>query len=369
MTLASTRIGVGRPDDPGGAYDVVIGHGVLDALPGLLGDDVRRVLVVHPRALRSVAGSVRRDLTAAGVRPYLAEVPDAEDAKTVEVLASCWSVLGQAGFTRTDAVVGLGGGATTDLAGFVAASWLRGVPVVQVPTTLLGMVDAAVGGKTGINTPEGKNLVGAFHPPRGVICDLTALRTLAHADLVAGLAEVVKCGFIADPVILDRIEADGRAAADWESETLRDLVERSVAVKARVVTDDLRESGLREILNYGHTFGHAVEQVERFRWRHGEAVSVGLVYAAEVGRLAGRTPASLAGRHRAVLGELGLPLGYRGDRWPALLQAMRRDKKNRGDLLRFVVLADLARPVRLEGPDLSLLEEAYREVAVQDLPG
>jgi 3-dehydroquinate synthase len=364
VTLASTTIPVGRPDDPaGGAYDVVIGHGVLDALPGLLGDDVRRVLVVHPRTLRSTAENVRADLAGGGVRPYLCEVPDAEDAKTVEVLASCWSVLGQAGFTRTDAVVGLGGGATTDLAGFCAASWLRGVPVVQVPTTLLGMVDAAVGGKTGINTPEGKNLVGAFHPPRGVICDLTALRTLAHADLVAGLAEVVKCGFVADPVILDVVEADPTAAVAWDSGTLRDLVERSIAVKARVVTDDLRESGLREILNYGHTFGHAVEQVERFRRRHGEAVSVGLVYAAEVGRLAGLTPAPLAGRHRSVLGEIGLPLGYRGDRWPALLQAMRRDKKTRGDLLRFVVLEELARPVRLEGPEVAMLEEAYRLVA------
>jgi 3-dehydroquinate synthase len=364
VTLASTTIPVGRAEDPGGRYDVVIGHGVLDALPGLLGDAVRRVLVVHPRALRSTADTVRRDLAAGGVQPYLAEVPDAEDAKTVETLASCWSLLGQAEFTRSDAVVGLGGGATTDLAGFVAASWLRGVPVVQVPTTLLGMVDAAVGGKTGINTPEGKNLVGAFHPPCGVICDLTALRTLPHADLVAGLAEVVKCGFIADPVILDLIEADPAAAAAWDSASLRELVERSIAVKARVVTDDLRESGLREILNYGHTFGHAVEQVERFRWRHGEAVSVGLVYVAELGRLAGRTPSGLAGRHRSVLGELGLPLGYRGDRFPALLQAMRRDKKNRGDLLRFVVLEDLARPVRLEGPSPDLLEAAYRAVSV-----
>jgi len=132
---------------------------------------------------------------------------------------------------------------------------------------------------------------------------------------------------------------------------------------ARVVTDDLRESGLREILNYGHTFGHAVEQVEGFRRRHGEAVSVGLVYVAELGRLAGMTPGPLAGRHRSVLGEIGLPLGYRGDRWPALLQAMRRDKKTRGDLLRFVVLEELARPARLEGPEVALLEEAYRLVA------
>jgi 3-dehydroquinate synthase len=369
VTVASTTIRVGhdevRTDGPTDApYDVLIGLGVLERLPRLLGEAaVSRVAVVHPRALKSTAVRVRHDLAAAGLRPLLIEVPDGEAAKTAEVLAMCWGVLGQAGFTRSDAVVGLGGGAVTDLAGFVAASWLRGVPVVQVPTTLLGMVDAAVGGKTGINTAEGKNLVGAFHPPRAVICDLTALRTLPHADLVAGLGEVVKCGFIADPAILDLIESDPAQATAWDSDVLRELVERSVAVKARVVTDDLRESGLREILNYGHTFAHAVEQVEHFGWRHGEAVSLGMMYVAQLGHLAGRTDADLVARHRRVLTTLGLPLTYRGDRWPALLAAMSRDKKNRGDLVRFVVLDGLAQPSRLEGPSVEQLEAAYRLVS------
>jgi 3-dehydroquinate synthase len=358
--VAPVTIGVGRPDDAAGRYDVLIGNGLLGELPGLLGSAVRRVLVVHPRALRSTAESVRDTLTQSGLRPELAQVPDAEAAKTAQVLAMLWSVLGRAGFTRTDAIIGLGGGAVTDLAGFAAATWLRGVPVIQVPTTLLGMVDAAVGGKTGINTAEGKNLVGAFYPPRAVLCDLTALRTLPHPDLVAGLGEVVKCGFIADPVILDRIEADPAAAQTWDSPVLRELVERSVAIKARVVTDDLREAGLREILNYGHTFAHAVEQVESFGWRHGEAVSVGMVYVAELGRLAGLTDPELVQRHRSVLDSVGLPLTYRDDRWPALMTAMSRDKKNRGDLTRFVVLAGLAQPTRLEGPDPALLEQAYR---------
>jgi len=364
MTTAATRItvGVGGPGQPA-PYDVVIGTGVLDALPGMLGTRVSRVLLVHPRALREIAGDLRRDLERSGLRVVEHQVPDGEQAKTVQVLAGCWARLGQADFTRTDAVVGLGGGAVTDLAGFVAATWLRGVPVVQVPTTLLGMVDAAVGGKTGINTAEGKNLVGAFHPPAGVICDLAALQTLPQADLLGGLAEVVKCGLIADPAILDVIRADPAEAATWDSPVLRDLIERSVAVKARVVGADLREAGLREILNYGHTFGHAIEQVEGYTWRHGEAVSVGLVFAAVLGRLAGRTPPDLVGLHREVLGALGLPLTYRGDRWAALLSAMRRDKKARGDLLRFVVLEDLARPVRLEGPAPDLLEAAYAEVS------
>src|SRR6202012_4322074 len=178
------------------------------------------------------------------------EVPDAEEAKSVDVLARIWSVLGQSGFTRTDAIVGVGGGATTDLAGFAAASWLRGVRVVQIPTTLLGMVDAAVGGKTGINTAEGKNLVGAFHPPAGVLCDLAALETLPRDAYVAGLAEVVKCGFIADPAILDLIESDIEGAKTPDGPHTHELIRRAVQVKADVVSADLKESGLREILNY-----------------------------------------------------------------------------------------------------------------------
>jgi 3-dehydroquinate synthase len=290
-------------------------------------------------------------------------VPDAEEAKSAEVASFLWGVLGQAGFTRSDAVVSVGGGAVTDLAGFVGATWLRGVRVVHLPTTLLGMVDAAVGGKTGINTAEGKNLVGAFHPPAGVLCDLSTLETLPPNDFVAGLAEVIKCGFIADPVILDIIEADPEAATRPDGASVRELVERAVAVKAKVVSEDLKESSLREILNYGHTFGHAIEQVERYAWRHGAAVSVGMVYVAELARLAGRLDDEVVDRHRSILSSVGLPVTYRGDRWPGLYDAMRRDKKNRGSLLRFVVLDAIGRPSRLEGPDPAVLQAAYAEVS------
>jgi len=341
-------------------YDVVVGQDLLteDVLGPLVGPPGTSVLVIHPAALAGTAKKVPDVLP--GRRVLLEQVPDAEEAKTAQVAASCWQVLGRSGFTRSDTVVGLGGGATTDLAGFVAASWLRGVAVVQVPTTLLGMVDAAVGGKTGINTAEGKNLVGAFHPPAGVVCDLATLATLPQADLVAGLAEVVKCGFIADPVILDLVADAG--ATDPSSPVLRELVGRAVQVKADVVGQDLRESYLREILNYGHTFGHAIEQVESYRWRHGEAVSVGMVYVAELARLAGLVDDALVDRHRQLLTSLGLPTTYRDDRWDQLLVAMRRDKKARGSLLRFVVLEALARPVRLEGPDPALLAAAYAKV-------
>jgi 3-dehydroquinate synthase len=336
-------------------YQVLVGRDLLDELPGLL-PRAAQAAVLHATPLRAVAERAALALDAAGVAPMLVEVPDAEAGKAIEVAAACWDRLGAAGFTRTDAVVGVGGGAVTDLAGFVAACWLRGVRVVQVPTSLLGMVDAAVGGKTGVNTAAGKNLVGAFHPPAGVLCDMSTLDSLPRSDMVAGLAEVVKCGFIADPVILDLIE-------DAPDSHLRELAERAIRVKAGVVSADLRESGLREILNYGHTLGHAIERHEGYRWRHGHAISVGLVYAAALGRLSGRLDKQTADRHRAVLAGLGLPVSYPAAAWPALRAAFGVDKKSRGGELRFVVLDGLANPGILAGPDDELLAAAYQEVS------
>src|SRR4029079_15491202 len=259
-------------------------------------------------------------------------------AKTAEVATQCWEALGRAGFTRSDAVVTVGGGATTDLGGFVAATCRRGVRVVHVPTTLLGMVDAAVGGKTGINTGAGKNLVGAFHEPSAVLVDLQTLETLPAEELVPGSAEIVKAGFIADPVILDLIEADPGPALDPTGAVLPELVRRAIRVKADVVGADLRESRLREILNYGHTLGHAIERREGYRWRRGNAGSVGLVFAAELARVAGRLDDATADRHRALLAALGLPTGYAPDALPELVATMHGDKKARAGRLRFVVL-------------------------------
>src|SRR5690606_16240637 len=281
--------------------------------------------------------------------------------KTAEVAAGLWSAFGRHGMTRSDAVVGVGGGATTDLAGFAAATWLRGVQVVLVPTTLLAMVDAAVGGKNGIDTPEGKNLVGTFLPPAGVLCELSVLDAMPRADYVAGLAEIIKGGFIADPVILDLIEADPDGATRPDGPHTRELIERKIRVKAEVVGADLRESGLREILNYGHTLAHAIERAEDYRMRHGEAVAIGMTYPAELSRLDGR--ADLVGRTRSSLTSVGLPVTYDAGAWPALRDHMRLDKKNRGAKQRFVVLDELAVPARLEGPPEELLESAYKVIA------
>ena len=342
------------------AYDVVVGRGVAEALPAMLTGADRVAVVssgsVLPFAEKALGALNNSDFE---VQPLL--IPDGEAAKDIEVAQRVWAALGEGGFTRSDAVVAVGGGAVTDLAGFVAATWLRGVRIVHMPTTLLGMVDAAVGGKTAVNTAAGKNLVGAFHQPAGVICDLDALGTLPRADFVAGMAEVVKAGFIADPEILTALER-GDGADDGT--LLHELVVRAIQVKANVVAADPTESGRREVLNYGHTLAHAIERDAGFgAWRHGDAVSVGLVFAAELGRLAGRLDAATAGRHRAILSGLGLPTSYDADAWPRLRDAMRVDKKARGARLRFVVLEGVGRPVVLDNPPEELLEAAYAEVS------
>jgi 3-dehydroquinate synthase len=354
-----TRIAVGGADP----YQVLLGRNLLGELPALVGPLTQRVAVIHPEALAGTGEAIRDDLAAQGYQAIALQVPNAEEAKTATVAAYCWSVLAQTGFTRTDAIVAVGGGSTTDLAGFVAASWLRGIRWIAMPTTLLGMVDAAVGGKTGINIVEGKNLVGAFHPPAGVLADLATLDSLPRNDYISGLAEVIKTGFIADPRILDLVESDPQAAVTPEGPHTTELIVRSIKVKAEVVSGDLKESGRREILNYGHTLAHAIERNERYKWRHGAAVSVGMVFAAELGRLAGRLDDATADRHREVLASVGLPLTYRADAWPKLLDTMKLDKKSRADMLRFIVLDGLAKPTVLEAPDPTLLVAAYAEVS------
>ncbi|PTL74002.1 3-dehydroquinate synthase [Rathayibacter caricis DSM 15933] len=342
-------------------YDITVGRGLLDGLADAIGPRAAKVLIVHPPTLAVLAAEIRESLLER-YEVLLAEVPDAEAAKRVEVAAFCWQVMGQSDFTRTDVVVGFGGGSITDLAGFVAATWLRGVGVVQVPTTVLGMVDAAVGGKTGINTAEGKNLVGAFHAPRAVVADLDVLSSLPRNEILAGFGEIVKYGLIAEPQILDIIESDVDLATDPTSEEFRRLVELSIGIKARVVGEDFTEQGLREILNYGHTLGHAIEHAERYQWRHGAAVSVGMVFAAELSRLTGSLSDAAVDRHRNVLESLTLPTSYPLGRWETLLAAMQRDKKSRAGILRFVVLDDIARPSILQGPETSLLFAAYQEI-------
>ncbi len=344
-------------------YKVHVGRGLLDEVSSALGEAVRKVLIVYPEGLQASAELVADTLIAEGKLVWQLPVADGEDAKTDRWLSIAWSSLGQAEFSRSDAVLSLGGGATTDLAGFIAATWLRGITVVHIPTTLLAMVDAAIGGKTGINTLEGKNLVGAFHEPKAVIADLDTLETLPKLELISGFGEIVKCGFIADPIILDLIEQDVNDARDIHSERFAELVRRSIEVKVSVVAKDFKESNMREILNYGHTLGHAIELVEHFKWRHGRAVAIGLVFAAELGRLSGRLSDEVADRHKNILQMLDLPTTYPEERWEALYSGMQVDKKSRGGILRFVVLDGLAKPGILEAPTKELLFTAFQELA------
>ncbi len=347
---------------PTGGYDVQVGRGPLGQVPAAIPDRARKILIIHQPSLRDVAEQVRAAIADTGREAFAAEVPDGEEAKTAQVAGFLWGVCGQAGLGRQDLVVGLGGGAATDLAGFVAATWLRGVDVLQIPTTVAAMVDAAVGGKTGINTAEGKNLVGAFHPPIAVLADLDVLAGLGGNDIAAGLAEAVKTGFIADERILELVEEDPTAVLDVTSAAFHEVIERAIRVKAEVVSADLKESGQREILNYGHTLAHAIERNERYQWRHGAAVAVGMMFAAELSHLAGKLSETEVDRHRAVLTSLGLPTTYRDRQWPKLEDAMKRDKKTRAGLLRFVVLDRIGAVTRLEGPDPALLLAAYAAV-------
>jgi 3-dehydroquinate synthase len=345
-------------------YDVTVSRGCIAALPDLVRG--RRVAVVHTSSLTALATSIAADL---GEDALLVDVPDGERAKTPETLVGCWDRLAAAGFTRSDVVVGLGGGSTTDLAGFVAASWLRGVRYISVPTTVLAMVDAAVGGKTGINLSAGKNLVGAFYEPSAVLCDLDLLTSLPAEEISSGLAEIVKAGFISDDRITSLVAADPGAATNVTGEALAELIHLSIQMKADVVSVDLRERTGdgedvgRESLNYGHTLGHAIEKHEHFRVRHGEAVSIGMVFAAEVAHRLGLLDDAAVALHREQLAAVGLPITYSGAAWADLRAAMSLDKKARGATLRFVLLKGLRHPVIVEGPDEAVLAGAYAALA------
>lgn len=344
-------------------YEVTIGTDLSESIVERAASiGAAKVAIIHQPPLLAAAHALAAAAEKRGVEATLAEVPDAEAAKQLDVLAHLWDVLGQEGFSRRDAVIGLGGGAVTDLAGFAAATWMRGIPVIQAPTTLLAMVDAAVGGKTGINTSAGKNLVGAFHEPDSVFVDLERLRTLPDDEIVAGSAEIIKTGFIHDPVIIEHYIKNPALCLDPDG-ILPELIERSIAVKAHVVGQDLKESGLRETLNYGHTFGHAVERRERYIWRHGRAVAVGMMFIAHLSHARGLISADLVQTHREILASVGLPTTYEQGHFEELVEGMRHDKKNRGGHIRFVALTGIGETTRIEDATDDDLRAAYAKLS------
>lgn len=306
---------------------------------------------------------VEAALRAAGFQVAPVTVPSGEASKCLEQLGALWDAFAGAALDRGSAVVALGGGMVGDLAGFAAATYLRGIPFVQVPTTLLAQVDASVGGKTAIDLPAGKNLVGAFHQPRLVLMDLETLSSLPDRDFRAGMAEVIKYGVIWDPQLFSDLEANRDALLRHQPDVLGDVIARCCEIKAEVVGQDERESGLRAILNYGHTIGHAVERVGGFdAYQHGEAISVGMAAAGWLSqRLAGLDGPG-AGRITTLLEEYGLPVRAR-EPLPeeALMAAMLRDKKTRDGELRFV-LAERIGAVRTVTVPADLAREALRAV-------
>lgn len=329
-------------------YPVFIGSSTSTLLTSYLPRGASRAMLVVPESLTHMADSILSELEEAGLEGNVFVHPDGERAKNSSVLASAWDQLGAARLGRADVIITLGGGVTSDLGGFVAATWLRGIEVVHLPTTLLAMVDAAVGGKTGIDTAAGKNLVGAFHDPKAVLVDLDRLRSLPREEFISGLAEVIKTGLIDDPKIIDAVAANPQLGdVGWATgpglAVLRDLVHRSIAVKARVVGNDRLEAGLRETLNYGHTMGHAIERAENYRMRHGEAVAIGAVFAARLAEELGIASRGTAAAHEKVFAAVGLPTTYSGD-LDVVMEAITADKKVRQGQLRFVLLQEDGTP-------------------------
>jgi 3-dehydroquinate synthase len=345
-------------------YDVVIGRGMLADVGAWLPDTgARHVAVVTTTAVAEHhGGRVVAGLRSAGLDVHVTHVPDGERAKSLDVLGGLYDWLASIPLGRRDLVVALGGGVVTDLAGFLAATWHRGVAVVHLPTTLLAQVDAAVGGKTAVNLVAGKNLVGAFHQPLIVVADVATLATLPGREVRAGMAEVIKCGFIRDPRILDLVGRDPARVLDPGGDVLPELVRRAVDVKAEVVAADAHEHGERALLNYGHTLGHAIEALTGYRaYRHGEAVAIGMRFAAAVGERTGLSDPGLHDLTVDLLAAVDLPTTCPPLGADAVFATMARDKKVRDGVR--LVLCERAGSARVvDAPPRPLLERVLASV-------
>ena len=338
-------------------YDVLVDVDWREALKPHL-ENRGQVAIIVSEAMRDRIS----DLPQTDAEIHIFTIPDSEAGKSFATYQKVLDWLGAAGFTRNDLIVAVGGGAVTDLSGFVASSWLRGIDWVAVPSTLAAMVDAAIGGKTGINSEYGKNLIGAFYSPITVLIDLHWLSTLSDRDFAAGLAEVLKSGFIADSQIVELLRDKEISEVRSNTALTLELISRTVSVKAKVVSGDFRESFDREILNYGHTLGHAIELQSKFSLRHGECVSIGLVFAAELANQVGVLSNEIANLHKEILKRLGLPVSYKLEVWPELRASMSIDKKSRSGSLRFVAISEMGKTLRIESPSESDLLAAYERL-------
>jgi 3-dehydroquinate synthase len=338
-------------------YDVLIGCNWRDELSARASNRTR-CAIVTTESMKDVIGI----LEAGDCEFVYCIIPDGEEGKSPEVLLKLWNWLAAAGFTRTDLVVGIGGGAITDIAGFAAATYLRGIGWIAVPTSVAGAVDAAIGGKTGANLDYGKNLVGSFHSPRTVLIDCSWFATLSDRDFAAGLAEVIKCGFIRDGQILNLLQNKTLHQVRSDENLVLELIKRAVQVKADVVGGDFKESFDREILNYGHTFGHAVEKHAKYSLRHGECVAIGMAFMAHLQSDLGLITDEVRDLHLSLLTGLNLPVTYSSGDWPELRALMSLDKKSRGNTLRFVTISEIGKTDRIADVAQGHLVSAYEKV-------
>ncbi len=325
---------------PGGQYPVHVRRGTLADVGALMrevGLSGRAAVITNTTVGELYAAQVAASLRQAGFEPVVCQVPDGESFKTLATVSDLYDELIAHGLDRNSAVVALGGGVVGDMAGFVAATYLRGVPLVQVPTTLLSMIDSSLGGKVAVDHPRGKNLIGAFYPPRLVVTDPDSLGTLPAAERRAGLAEVIKHGIISAPELFARLEAAG----DVVDDQLDWVVERAIAVKIEIIQEDPFEKGRRAVLNLGHTYGHAFEAISGFRLRHGEAVGIGLVAAARTSVALGLCPATVEARIVALLQKFRIPTRFGGFPPEAIRAAMNADKKRQSNRLRFILPQDI----------------------------
>ena len=329
-------------------YDVEIGVQYSSAIKQILNGH-NKVLILAPASL------IKQYKLKESKNLSLLSTPNGESQKNSKFLELIWKKAASAGIERTDAIIGFGGGATTDVAGFAAATWLRGINWYAIPTSLAGMVDAGIGGKTGINSAAGKNLIGSFYSPKKVFIDPDFLDSLPKRDISAGMAEVIKCGFISDYKILNLVQDD---FLDYPQ-----LISRAVKVKADVVSKDFKESKLREILNYGHTLGHAIEKDSKYKLRHGEAVSIGMVFAAELSKELADLSQDAVSLHRELLANFNLPLTYGKSRWNSLSVLLMQDKKVKQSRLRFIGISKIGKPVWLEDVSLSTLARVYERIS------
>jgi len=331
------------------SYDILVGRGLLNAIgPRLSGlvKPCKVALVTDEHVSRPYGRTVNRSLERAGFDVISIVLPPGEGTKSLTMLGRLADSFLRHGMDRKSLVVALGGGVIGDLAGFAAATFMRGIAFVQVPTSLLAQVDSSVGGKVAVNRPLGKNMVGAFHQPRAVFIDVNTLKTLPAGEYASGLAELVKHGLIRDAAFFKKLENNAGKLRRRSASFLEEAIARSVAVKARVVEEDEREQGLRAILNYGHTIGHALEAVTRYRkYRHGEAVAVGMACAGHIALDKGLLDEPSLRRQNALLASLGLPVRARGVNARRILDAAKRDKKVVSQQMRFILLDGIGRAV------------------------